>query len=77
MCLRDRHTRKLFSFPYQIEKRVPLTAQVGAIPEPLTSEFVVVAVTVQEMEAIVKSLIVSRTGVMVVIDCVGMRPSML
>ena len=54
-----------------------LTAQVGAIPESLTSEFVVVAVTVQEMEAIVKSLIVSRTGVMVVIDCAGMRPNML
>jgi hypothetical protein len=54
-----------------------LTAQVGAIPEPLTSEFVAVAVTVQEMEAIVKSFIVSRTGVMMVIDCAGMRPNML
>jgi hypothetical protein len=54
-----------------------LTAQVGAIPESLTSEFVVVAVTVQEMEAIARSFIVSRTGVMVVIDCAGMRPNML
>jgi hypothetical protein len=44
------------------------------MPEPLTSEFVAAAVIVQ---AIVKSLIVSRTGVMVVIDCVRMRPNML
>ena len=54
-----------------------LTAQVGAIPESLTSEFVAVTATVQEVEAIIKSFIVSRTGVMVVIDCTGMRLNML
>jgi hypothetical protein len=78
MHLRDRHTRKLFSFPYQTEEESHLlTAQVGAIPESLTSEFVAVATRVQEAEAIVKSFIVSRTGVMVVINCTGMRLNML
>jgi hypothetical protein len=47
------------------------------MPESLTSEFVAVAATVQEVEAIIKSFIVSRTGVMVVIDCTGMRLNML
>ena len=50
-----------------------LTAQVGAIPESLALEFVAVAFTIQEIEAVVKSFIVSRIGVMVVIDCTGMR----
>jgi hypothetical protein len=47
------------------------------MPESLTSEFVAVAATVQEVEAIVKSFIVSRTGIMVAIDCTGMRLNML
>jgi hypothetical protein len=54
-----------------------LTAQVGAIPESLTFEFVAVAATVRETVAIVKSFVVSRTGLIVVIDCTRMRPNML
>jgi hypothetical protein len=64
-----------FHIKLKIESHL-LTAQVGAIPESFASEFVAAAVTVQEMEAIVKSFIVSRTGVMV-IDHAGMRPNML
>lgn len=65
------------AFHIKLKRVSHLTAQVGAIPEPPTSEFVVVAITAQEVETIIKSFVVNRTGVMVVIDCTGMRLDML